>query len=78
MFKQTNECILYEQFSLQMRKLNDEQSFIVDDILLKKPKTHQNLYIFFYQIVQGQKKRSHLFALYKVCYSSLHKINDKC
>ncbi len=47
LFKQTNECILYEQFSLQMRKLHHEQKIIVDDILLKKPKTHQNFYIFF-------------------------------
>ncbi len=47
LFKQTNGCILYQQFSLQMKKLNDEQRIIVDDILLKKPKTHQNIYIFF-------------------------------
>jgi hypothetical protein len=41
-----------------MRKLNEEQKIIVDDILYQK-KTHQNFYPSFYQKVQGQEKHSH-------------------
>jgi hypothetical protein len=38
-WKQNDECIPYEHFSLEMRKLNDEQiRIIVDDILHWKNK----------------------------------------
>jgi hypothetical protein len=33
-----DECIPYEEFSTNMKKFNDEQRFIVDDIIYKKHK----------------------------------------
>jgi hypothetical protein len=50
-------------FSSQMKKLNDEQSFIVNDILLKKPKAHQNLYIFFLSNCAGRRKTFTLMCI---------------
>jgi hypothetical protein len=45
--QQSNEKILYEQFALQMKQLNDEQHLIVNDILYKKIENPmQPLYIF--------------------------------
>jgi hypothetical protein len=47
MLRQLDEKIPYEQFASQMRKFNDEQHLIVDDILYKKNKNPmQPLYIF--------------------------------
>jgi len=61
LFKQTNGYILYEQFYLQMRKLHYEQRIVVNDILLKKPKTHENCYIFFIKLC-GDKKKIHIYV----------------
>jgi len=41
-----------------MKKQNEGQKQIVDDILYKK-KPHQDFYPSFYQKVQGQEKHSH-------------------
>jgi hypothetical protein len=41
-----DECIPYEEFSTNMKKFNDEQRLIVDDIIYKNINILQNLYTF--------------------------------
>jgi len=41
-----DECIPYEEFSRNMKKFNDEQRLIVDDIIYKNINILQNLYTF--------------------------------
>ncbi len=42
-----DEHLLYELFSIEMQKLNDEQQTLVDDIVFKKEIHHKILYTFF-------------------------------
>jgi hypothetical protein len=41
-----DECIPYEEFSTNMKKFNDEQRLIVDDIIYKNMNILQDLYTF--------------------------------
>jgi hypothetical protein len=45
-----DEHIPYEKFSRNMKKLNDEQTLIVDDIIyIKNTNIFQKIHIFFYR-----------------------------
>jgi len=46
LFQQMDEHIPYEEFSTNMKKCNDEQRFIINDIIHKKHKYFLDLYIF--------------------------------
>ncbi len=65
------------KFYVKMKKLNEEQRIIVDDILFFKKKTHQNLYIFFYKRYRD-KKNIHNNVHYTKYVTTLHKRNDRC
>jgi hypothetical protein len=49
--QQIDEHIPYEEFSLNMKELNDEQKLIMEEILHKKLNIKKNLYTFFQQEV---------------------------
>jgi hypothetical protein len=62
-----DECLPYKSFSTKMRKFNNEQSTLVDDVLLKKEKHPSNpLHILIGGV--GTEKTFTLMCIIKTCY----------